>query len=182
MLRISEWGESPNLRNYFFRPRLIIIISRPGSGRLNFAGSPMNWKDEPATEMQISRLRQLGCMPERPLTKGEAAHLISHHDVTFVRQSNTPAATAHETSSGTYVQFDAYQLRVAVESARRTVFQAETTETKVEGALDSALERRQRFWMDTCCEPAQMHMRSAEVIELHMKLGCQYVELTWEQT
>jgi len=142
----------------------------------------MNWKDEPATEMQISRLRQLGCLPEHPLTKGEAAHLISHHDVTFVRQSNTPAATAHETSSGTYVQFDAYQLRVAVESARRTVFQAETTETKVEGALDSALERRQRFWMDTCCEPAQMHMRSAEVIELHMKLGCQYVEPTREQT
>ena len=131
----------------------------------------MNWKDEPATEMQISRLRQLGCMPERPLTKGEAAHLISHHDVTFVRQSDTPAG---QQTSGTCVQFNAYELRVAVESARRT--------TKVGGALDCALEQRQRFWMDTCCEPAQMHMRSKEVMELHMKHGCQYVEPTREQT
>jgi hypothetical protein len=140
----------------------------------------MNWKDEPATEIQISRLRQLGCLPERPLTKGEAAHLISHHDVTFVKQSNGYSAPAG--TSGTYVQFDAYQLRVAVESARRTVFHAEKTETKTEGALGSALEQRQRFWMDTCCEPAQMHMRSKEAMELHMKHGCQYVEPTREQT
>src|SRR5215469_5158725 len=107
----------------------------------------MNWKDEPATEMQISRLRQLGCLPERPLTKGEAAHLISHHDVTFVRQSNGHSTgTGTSGSSGTVVQFDAYQLRVEVESARRTVFRAEKAEP---GALDSALARRRRFWMDT---------------------------------
>jgi len=140
----------------------------------------MNWKDEPATEMQISRLRQLGCLPERPLTKGEAAHLISHHDVTFVKQSNTPTSAVPETT-GTHAQFDACQLREAVESARCTV-QAKKTEEKGEGALDSALARRQRFWMDTCCEAAQMQARCPEVMELHMKLGCQYVEPTREQT
>ena len=140
----------------------------------------MNWKDEPATEMQISRLRQLGCLPERPLTKGEAAHLISHHDACFVRHSNGNSTAAGTLgSSGTIAQCDAYQLRVEVESARRTVFRAEKTETV---ALDSALARRQRFWMDTCCEPAQMQARCPEVMELHMKHGCQYVEPTHDQT
>jgi hypothetical protein len=36
--------------------------------------------------------------------------------------------------------------------------------------------------MDTCCEPAQMQVRGAEVMALHIKHGCQYVTPTREQT
>ncbi len=140
----------------------------------------MSWKDEPATEIQISRLRQLGFLPEHPLTKGEAAHLISHHDSSFAKTSGT-ATTTHETP-GSFVEFEAYQLRASVESARHTVFQSDNNATKVEEHLDTAMARRQNFWIDTCREPAQMQLRSPEILDLHMKFGCQYVPPTHEQT
>jgi hypothetical protein len=87
-------------------------------------------------------------------------------------EEKTPAA----------VRDEAYQFRLAVEHARRAVSSSQNRrDADAERELQSAMARRQRFWMDTCCEPTQMRHRSEEVIALHMKHGCQFITPTAEQ-
>ena len=136
----------------------------------------MNWKDEPATESQLNRLRQLGRAPEHALTKGQAAHLITTYE-----GAPRPHPSWTEVDAVPHQRDEAYRLRMAVEQARQRVFASAQGGAHFEQALELALAQRQQFWVDTCQEPARMLARSEEIFELHMKLGCRFVAPTREQ-
>lgn len=136
----------------------------------------MNWKDEPATESQLSHLRQLGCLPERPLTKGEAAHLISDSEANPAQ----PANSAQE-SFFTADRREAHRFRVIVEAAKRAATEGSGEIEKGRQELEIALAQRQQFWIDTCHDPTQMRARSDQVLDLHIKHGCRFVAPTGEQ-
>jgi hypothetical protein len=138
----------------------------------------MNWTDEPASENQLSHLRQFGYEPDHRLTKGEAAHLIQDFEQNPQRQHAWMEAGIHE---GT--RHEAQGLRTQVEAARRALAQAEQERSQLlEYDLSLAVTRRQQFWMDTCREPTEMRTRSAQVFELYMKHGCRFVAPAPEQT
>jgi hypothetical protein len=72
-------------------------------------------------------------------------------------QAKAPVALPSENSAG--------HLRQTVEA------------TRVGGSADklqAAVERRQRFWMDTCREVIEMQSPTREVMELHMRHGCRF--------
>lgn len=136
----------------------------------------MNWTDEPATDCQIRHLQQLGCKPDHPLTKGEAAHLIRDYEehpgrIKTARESAVAEADPHE----------ALHLHEAVEQARVAATTGVPGPARSSQPLDQAMTRRQEFWQDTCREPPTMHHRSAQVFDLYMKHGCRFLTPTTEQ-
>ncbi len=76
----------------------------------------MNWTDDPATENQLSRLRQFGCLPDHALTKGEAARLIRDFEEHPERQIGVVVSSIRELT-----KHEAQRLREAAENARRAV-------------------------------------------------------------
>lgn len=137
----------------------------------------MNWTDQPATECQISHLRQLGYVPDHPLTKGEAAHLISDFE-----ENPEAASTSANSSVRATTKDEAHALWTSVETAKRAVAegkgeQAETAKRE----LGVAVAKRQLFWLNTCCDPSQMHSPSLQVFDLYRTYGCRFVAPTPEQ-
>jgi hypothetical protein len=133
----------------------------------------MNWSSEPATESQLSRLRQLGYAADCPLTKGEAAYLIK------ILEEQGSGLQGRELHLAKHV---AYALRLAIEHTRRARAEAATEQIeRLEHSLALAIARRREFWTDTCRDPAQMQARSAPVMDLYMKYGCRFVPPTHEQ-
>jgi hypothetical protein len=137
----------------------------------------MSWTDQPATESQISHLRQFGYAPENPLTKGEAAHLISDFE------ANPKAALAFTESGVRATTKDgARALRATVETAKRAAAQnAGDQAEKANGELGLAIAKRQAFWVNTCCDPAQMRSPSPQVFDLYRAYGCRFIAPTQEQ-
>jgi hypothetical protein len=137
----------------------------------------MNWTDQPATECQIGHLRQLGYAPDHPLTKGEAAHLISDFEanpeaaLTFA-QSGVRATTKEE----------AHALRATVDIAKRAVAEGPGDRAeRAKGELGLAVAKRQMFWVNTCRDPVQMQSPSPQVFDLYRNHGCRFIAPTREQ-
>jgi hypothetical protein len=129
----------------------------------------MNWSNEPATESQLSRLKQLGYSAECPLTKGEAAYLIK--SLEEQPQGAGEAGNPHQIA-----KHMAYALRLTVEHTRRALAEAATDQTeRLQHSLALAIARRREFWTDTCRDLAQMRSPSAPVMDLYMKYGCRCV-------
>jgi hypothetical protein len=136
----------------------------------------MNWTNEPATEGQLSHLRRLGYESGRPLTKGEAAHLIQD----FEDHPDTQPGLEHDLSEIT--KREAYLLLVAVEEAKRILSQAAKDQVhQLQTNLALVIARRHQFWINTCRDPRRMDVRSTPVLELHMKYGCRFATPTGEQ-
>jgi len=131
----------------------------------------MNWSNEPATEIQLSRLRQLGYSTDCPLTKGEAAYLIK------ILEEHTETQGIGEPAQGPHIaKHMAYALRLGIEHTRRALAEAATDQVdRLQHSLASAIAKRKEFWTDTCREMSQMHCRSAPVMDLYMKYGCRCV-------
>ena len=137
----------------------------------------MTWKDEPATEIQLGHLRRLGYEPDRPLTKGEAAQIISD----FEELSSAPA-TAKGDNDLELVRISAYRLRVKVEDARRAAARGEGPPLEnPRHLLEVAVAERQEFWADTCSESDKMHLICSQVVALHKQHGCRFAVPTAEQ-
>jgi hypothetical protein len=137
----------------------------------------MSWTDQPVTESQISHLRQLGYEPEHPLTKGEAAHLISDFEA-----DPKAALTFTERGVRTTTKDEAHALRATIETAKRAV--AEGTEGQAEKAnreLGLAIAKRQVFWVNTCRDPGQMQSPSLQVFDLYRAYGCRFIAPTQDQ-
>jgi len=135
----------------------------------------MNWSNEPATETQLGRLRQLGYCADCPLTKAEAANLIK----LFEPLPDTEAGEAEMPSAARHA---AYALRLTVEHTRRALAEAPQDQAqRLQQSLTSAIAKRQEFWKDTCRNPVRMQSRSAPVVDLYMKYGCRFVAPTPEQ-
>ena len=137
----------------------------------------MSWTDQPATETQISHLRQFGYAPENPLTKGEAAHLISDFE------ADPKAALAFaESGVRATTKDEAHALRAAVETAKRAVAESAGDQAgKANLELGLAVARRQVFWANTCRDPAQMQSPSPQVFDLYRAYGCRFAAPTQEQ-
>jgi hypothetical protein len=131
----------------------------------------MNWTDQPATECQVSHLRQLGYAPDHPLTKGEAAHLISDFE-------ENPEAASGLAESGVRAttKNEAHALRATVETAKRAVAEGKGDQAeKARCELGLAMIKRQMFWVNTCRDPPQMQSPSRQVFDLYRTFGCRFV-------
>ena len=137
----------------------------------------MTWKDEPATEIQLGHLRRLGYEPDRPVTKGEAAQLISD----FEELSGSPA-TPKGDDDLEFARISAYRLRVKVENARRAAAQGSIRPLEnPRHLLEVAVAERREFWADTCSEADKMHLVCTQVLALHKQHGCRFAVPTADQ-
>ena len=137
----------------------------------------MNWTNEPATENQLSHLRQFGYEPDHRLTKGEAAHLIQDFEQHPERQNAWAEKGIREAT-----KHEAQRLRAGVEDARRAAAQADQARSEpLQHDLALAIASRLEFWMDTCRNPTEMRTRSAQVFDLYMKHGCRFFAPGGEQ-
>jgi hypothetical protein len=137
----------------------------------------MNWTDQPATECQVGHLRQLGYTPDHPLTKGEAAHLISDFEA-------NPESARSFAQSGirATAKEDAHALRAIVEKAKRAAADATGDQAeRARGELGVAVAKRQMFWVNTCRDPIQMQSPSPQVFDLYRNHGCRFIAPTREQ-
>ena len=118
----------------------------------------MEWTDEPATWKQVKYLKEHGFEPDHPLTKSEATTLIRQlgqtQSATLLAETS-PAAVGHGCRAA--------DLHEAVERTR---------EDPTAGDLQDAVNRRQEFWLDTCREPTQFRIGSAQIRDLNIKYGC----------
>ena len=150
---------------------------RPRERKVRHGPPFMTWKHEPATENQLGHLRRLGYEPDRPLTKGEAAQLISD----FEGLSRDSAASQRSDDLET-AGLSAHRLRVRVENARQAAARGE--ERQLENPrhlLEVAVAERQEFWTDTCSEADKMHLVCNQVLALHKQHGCRFTVPTAEQ-
>ena len=137
----------------------------------------MTWKDEPAAENQLGHLRRLGYEPDRPLTKGEAAQLISDFEELSSGSPANRGSDDLETAG-----LSAYRLRIRVEHVRRTTEQGEVRQFEnPRHLLEVAVAERQEFWADTCSEGDKMHLVCTQVLALHKQHGCRFAVPTAEQ-
>jgi hypothetical protein len=122
----------------------------------------MNSTEDPATEIQMNRLRQFGYTASESLTRADAARLL--HDF-----ETHPEVRAE-------VPTDAFHFHKAVDNLRVASTQAATAaeETSCRTNLEAARVKRREFWIDTCREPAHMQTRSNQVLECYMKYGCRF--------
>ena len=136
----------------------------------------MNWTEEPATESQLKRLKEFGYEPERSLTKGEAAHLIS----TFEAHPEGWVALAARGLGGKEEEPEAFRLRTAVERARRAGGELQSGASgHSPDELDSAVSRREEFWLDTCRDIGKM--ASVQGRDLYRQFGCRFATPThWQ--
>jgi hypothetical protein len=130
----------------------------------------MHWTDQLATECQVSHLRQLGYAPDHPLSKGEAARLI-----TDLEENPDTMRGLAEGRRGVATMNEPQALRTAVESAKCAVAEANATGgDPARRELGMALTKRQVFWANTCRDPREMKSPSLQVFELYRNFGCRY--------
>ena len=130
----------------------------------------MNWTEQPATWKQLRYLKRVGYKHDHALTKTEASELIAKFGGPAERLASVAEPPSHQTS-----KHEAYQLRLSVEEAKQRVVEAEAF-GRVNAELDLALavSKRQRFWVDTCCNPTQMQGASGQVVDFYRKFGCRF--------
>ena len=137
----------------------------------------MDALNDPATESQLNLLRQFHYEPDHPLSRVEAAQLIGElrrHPEGGGLMTPRPALQTADPPP--------YGLRMAVQNARQALLQATASRlAECEHRLNSAIQKRQEFWMDTCRDPIDMKTHVTEVRELYMKHGCQFIVPTHEQ-
>jgi hypothetical protein len=133
----------------------------------------MNWTEQPATWKQIRYLKRAGYKSDHPLTKAEAAELITKLGGPAQAQQLAPVL---EASGVDRSKHEAYELRLAVEKAKEKLKSAGEDNSAASAQLDLALavSRRQRFWIDTCCDPRQMQAASGQVVDFYRKFGCRF--------
>jgi hypothetical protein len=130
----------------------------------------MHWTDQLATECQVSHLRQLGYAPDHPLTKGEAARLITDLEE---HPQGEPAFAENRFRAVT--RNEAQALRTAVESAKCAVVESNGEQAEqARRELGVALTKRQVFWVNTCRDPRQMQSPSLQVFDLYRNFGCRF--------
>jgi hypothetical protein len=130
----------------------------------------MNWTDQPATWKQLRYLRRFGYKPDRLLTKTEASELISK----FGGPAEQPTSVLEKVPLDTG-KSEAYQLRLLVEHAQQsTTADADYSASNSQLDLALAISKRQRFWVDTCRNPAQMQAASGQALDLYRKFGCRF--------
>jgi hypothetical protein len=130
----------------------------------------MNWTDQPATWKQLRYLKRVGHKPDRALTKTEASELIAKLGGPAEKLASVAEPHAHETS-----KHDAYELRLQVEEAKQRVAEAEPFgRANAELNLALTVSKRQRFWVDTCCNPTQMQAASGQVVDFYRRFGCRF--------
>jgi hypothetical protein len=137
----------------------------------------MNWTDDPATEQQLTYLRQYGYVPDHALTRTEAAALIRNY-----KHPAAPRGDAGATDDSTL--HEAYRLRLEVDSAQRALASAQAANSETDscqGELAKALNRRQVFWLDTCRETREMAHVSVQVLDLYQRYGCRFFPPTHAQ-
>ena len=130
----------------------------------------MNWSGEPATWKQLRYLKRAGYKPDHPLTKTEAAELIAKYGGPVERLASVMDHPSLDRS-----RHEAYELRLSVEKARQRANSGEEYDS-ANAQLDLALavSKRQRFWIDTCCDPRQMQAASGQVVDFYRKFGCRF--------
>ena len=137
----------------------------------------MAWTDEPATETQLSHLRQFCYEPDHPLTKGEASRLISDFEA-----DPNGRSTLVENDTPELTKLSAHHFRVAVERAKRAVAEAAAEEMQnPQHVLALAIAERQDFWVDTCSDTEKMHLVPTQVSALYKRYGCQFALPRHEQ-
>lgn len=137
----------------------------------------MNWKEEPASENQLGHLRQLGYDPDHPLTKGEAANLISDFEALGMGQ-----AFLQETDTSDLATLSAYRLHLTVGNAKRAATEAQALQLQdVRYTLELAIAQRQAFWADTCNEGDRVHLVSPQAVSLHKRHGYRFAIPTLQQ-
>lgn len=134
----------------------------------------MNWTDEPGTGNSIGADRR------RANSGTDESQVIETTPRFDPLRGHKPHRPASGVGDGGLAA--APGLRAAVEEARRAVDSARLeTREQAAGALTMAIGLRQQFWIDTCCDPAQMHAPSGQVLEHYMKWGCRFVAPTRDQ-
>jgi hypothetical protein len=135
----------------------------------------MDRTHEPATEVQLRRLQQLGCDPGRALSREEAAGLLHELELRSHRSEEGAPASTQKRSR-------AVQLRLSLEDAKLLLIAALPSEEPVLLAQFERLRaERMEFWINTCREPELMHDKCAETLELYRKHGCLYTVPNHEQ-
>jgi hypothetical protein len=160
----------------------------------------MDWADDPATEQQLLRLKQLGFVVTTPLTLTGAARLIRQYSKHPVRTTAAPsflgtqtavqdlpakpkpleAQTAQQTSISESARMHVYRLRVAVDDAKLALA-ATPNGPNVRADFASRTAMRREFWMDTCRTAKEMLIASVQVLEFYQNHGARFSTPTNEQ-
>jgi len=148
----------------------------------------MDWPDEPASEQQVVRLKNLGCVPTAHLTMTEAARLIRQYQKLLRQTGNslkspaTDAPASHQ--AGINVSESArniaHRLHETAANAKHAMAVAPEA-ANVRADLVSSTAARVEFWLDTCREIREMQIASVQVYELHHDYGHRLFAPTREQ-
>ena len=123
----------------------------------------MDRSEQPATDIQIKRLQQLGHQASRLLRREDAAQLI--------REIESHIALPR-----------AFELRKELESVKLALVGAlSEEEPELQTRLEELKRMRREYWIDSCSEPAQMRDASNQVLGLYMKYGCRFTVPSFEQ-
>lgn len=131
--------------------------------------------NEPATDIQLSTLKRFGYIPERSLSRGEAAQLLMgfQHAAVHEPEATPLHLTPHHP----------HYLHKCVEEAKAHLERAAPDiRTALEQEMLTVVRMRQDFWMDTCREMTRMQLAWAEVKSLYQVHGCRFVLPNREQT
>jgi len=123
----------------------------------------MDRSEQPATDIQLKRLQQLGHQANQLLTREEASRLIREME----NHNTAPRA---------------FELRKQLEHVKLALAGAlREEEPMLEAQLDELRSQRREFWINSCREPSQMRDTSNQVLELYMKYGCRFTVPSFEQ-
>jgi len=123
----------------------------------------MDRNAQPATDIQLKRLQQLGYNSYQTLTREDAVRLIREME------------TVHCISR-------AFDLNRKLESTKLALVGALTEEEpQLRAELEQLRLQRREYWLNSCREPGQMSDRSTQVLELYMKYGCRFTVPSFEQ-
>jgi hypothetical protein len=134
----------------------------------------MNWRDNPATEKQLSYLNFFGFTPDHPLTKGEAADLIDQFSKDPERQ---------KIRDRNYELIRAFTLREYYEQAKQALEKAEKEDIEdAEMSVQDTRNERLYFWEDAFRMPCNMETGFHEqLFTLYLAQGYRFEMPSLEQ-
>lgn len=139
----------------------------------------MDWPDEPASEQQVMRLRNLGYVPTAHLTMTEAAKLIRQYQKGYTPGHQFLPAAPRCFPDPAPVNIDsvsesaknlAHRLHETADKAKHAIALSPQA-SNVRADLVVAQAARLEFWLDTCRGINQMQVASVQVYELHHDYG-----------
>jgi hypothetical protein len=123
----------------------------------------MDRREQPATEIQVRRLQQLGYRFEHPLNREEAMRLIREREA------------QHGSSK-------AFDLKKNIESLKLSLAAALSSEEEpLRTKLELLRSQRREYWVNSCREPTKMIDTCSQALELYMKFGCRFTVPNSEQ-